>query len=129
MHSIQNLVISHITLPYQEDNGTSTPAVGKRRYFRLDFFLKMRNKTIAELMNTSIEAITINTTCNEYLYDENSSDERNQENAIIVSKIMCKNILQEIPIKDILNLLVIDESRIFRWDLELSNLIDYDFSY
>jgi hypothetical protein len=115
-----------------EPDGILTKAFAKRRYFQMDFFLHMRNKTIAELMNVSTETITINTKCEEYFYDNNSDDDNkvsteNQEKTIKVAKVMCKNILKEIPIKDILNLFILDEDRIFRLNIELSHLIDSDF--
>ncbi len=115
-----------------EPDGILTEAFAKRRYFQMDFFLHMRNKTIAELMNISTETVTINTKCEEYFYDNNSDDDNkvspeNQEKTIKVAKVMCKNILKEIPIKDILNLFILDEDRIFRLDIELSHLINSDF--
>lgn len=115
-----------------EPDGILTEAFAKRRYFQMDFFLHMRNKTIAELMNISTKTVTINTKCEEYFYDNNSDDDNkvspeNQEKTIKVAKVMCKNILKEIPIKDILNLFILDEDRIFRLDIELSHLINSDF--
>lgn len=92
-----------------------------RKFFRLDFFLSIRNKTIAELMNIPLDMVSANTICEEYQYNKND-DEMNKENALIITKTMCKNILNAINFEDAINILIINR-KIFALDIDTENLI------
>lgn len=97
----------------------------QRRYFRLDFFFNMRNKTVADLMNIPAESVTVNTICKNYLYDNSCTSQENEEKALTVTKTLCKNILKEIPLQDLLNFLIIDQDRMFKWNINLLDLTEY----
>lgn len=93
----------------------------ERKFFRLDFFLSMRNKTIAELMNLPLNMVSANTICEKYQYNKND-DIINKEKALIIAKTMLKNILDEIRFDDAVNILIINK-KILGLDIDIEDFI------